>query len=224
MARSVYVIPCSLRGRERAMERERRDLTGKTLAQRYELLSFLGNGAFGAVYEGRNELGKRFAIKVLLAPEVTGNPQLMSRFFREAKAAAAIHSAHIVDVYETGIDGALDVPFIVMELLQGEDLEKAMLRIGPFDPTFAARIVTQAALGLEKAHAAGVVHRDVKPANIFLSTLDSGDVMVQVLDFGIAKATQEVAGSIEQASLTRTGTVMGTPLYMSPEQAQGLKI
>jgi len=199
-----------------------RELTGKILLDRYELTRFLGAGAFGAVYEARNELGKRFAIKVLLADEVTSDEKMLARFFREAKAAAAIESSHIVDVFETGMDGVLGVPFIVMELLRGEDLEKTIERVGPIDPRAAARIVTQAARGLSQAHAAHVVHRDIKPANLFLSAIDEGDIVVKVLDFGIAKAGNELL-TTEQAALTRTGTVMGTPLYMSPEQAQALK-
>jgi serine/threonine-protein kinase len=110
-----------------------------------------------------------------------------------------------------------------MELLTREDLEHTIGRVGALNTAGAARVIAQAANGLGKAHEAGIVHRDIKPANIFMTTRESGDSIVKILDFGIAKQTMEALSSSEGAGLTKTGSMLGTPLYMSPEQAQGLK-
>jgi serine/threonine-protein kinase len=198
------------------------DLTGRVLAQKYEIVRLLGQGGMGAVYEARNHLGRRFALKLLLDPRLAQDEQLVSRFFREAKASAGIESEHVVQVYDTGIDGETRWPFIVMELLRGEDLEHTIVRVGALQPMVAARIVSQAAAGLAKAHASGIVHRDIKPANIFLTEREAGDLVVKILDFGIAKASVDGLSSGDQG-LTKTGAMLGTPLYMSPEQAQGAK-
>jgi serine/threonine protein kinase len=198
-------------------------MEGRVLAQKYELVRLLGQGGMGAVYEARNHLGKRFAVKLLLKPEFAQDPGLTARFFREAKASAAIESEHIVEVYDTGVDGETQFPFIIMELLKGEDLEHTIGRVGALNTVGAARVIAQAANGLGKAHEAGIVHRDIKPANIFMTTRESGDSVVKILDFGIAKQAMEALSSNEGAGLTKTGSMLGTPLYMSPEQAQGLK-
>ncbi len=198
-------------------------MEGRVLAQKYELVKLLGQGGMGAVYEARNHLGKRFAVKLLLKPEFAQDPGLTARFFREAKASAAIESEHIVEVYDTGVDGETQFPFIIMELLKGEDLEHTIGRVGALNTIGAARVIAQAANGLGKAHEAGIVHRDIKPANIFMTSRESGDSVVKILDFGIAKQQMEVLSSSEGAGLTKTGSMLGTPLYMSPEQAQGLK-
>jgi serine/threonine-protein kinase len=197
-------------------------MEGRILAQKYELVRLLGQGGMGAVYEARNHLGKRFAVKLLLKPEFAQDPGLAARFFREAKASAAIESEHIVEVYDTGVDPETGFPFIIMELLKGEDLEHTIGRVGPLDPVGAARVVAQAATGLGRAHEAGIIHRDIKPANIFMTARESGDFVVKILDFGIAKQQIDALSSSD-AGLTKTGSMLGTPLYMSPEQAQGLK-
>ncbi|MGZ3423078.1 MAG: serine/threonine protein kinase [Polyangiales bacterium] len=198
-------------------------MEGRVLAQKYELVKLLGQGGMGAVYEARNHLGKRFAVKLLLKPEFAQDPGLTARFFREAKASAAIESEHIVEVYDTGVDPETNFPFIIMELLKGEDLEHTIARVGALNPVGAARVIAQAATGLGRAHEAGIVHRDIKPANIFMTSRESGDSVVKILDFGIAKQQMEQLSSNEGAGLTKTGSMLGTPLYMSPEQAQGLK-
>jgi len=198
-------------------------MEGRVLAQKYELVKLLGQGGMGAVYEARNHLGKRFAVKLLLKPEFAQDPGLTARFFREAKASAAIESEHIVEVYDTGVDGETQFPFIIMELLKGEDLEHTIARVGALNTVGASRVIAQAANGLGKAHEAGIVHRDIKPANIFMTTRESGDSVVKILDFGIAKQAMDALSSNEGAGLTKTGSMLGTPLYMSPEQAQGLK-
>ena len=164
------------------------------------------------------------AIKLLLTPEIVASTDLTARFFREAEASAAIESTHVVDVYDTGVDEESGLPFLIMAYLQGEDLERLVERVGPLNPVAAVRIGVQAATGLAKAHEVGIIHRDIKPANIFLATSE-GDHVVKLLDFGIAKVTTErlsQSGAGPQA-LTSTGALLGTPLYMSPEQAQGLK-
>ncbi len=200
------------------------NLEGRVLAEKYELTRLLGQGGMGQVWEARNHLGKRFAVKLLLQnDELNGDPALAQRFFREAKASAAIESEHIVEVYDTGIDPQTRCPFIIMEMLKGEDLEHTIERIGPMAPVGACRIVAQAAAGLGHAHAAGIVHRDIKPANIFMTTRGPGDYVVKLLDFGIAKQQMDKLASTDGAGLTKTGSMLGTPLYMSPEQARGLK-
>ncbi|MGZ3448782.1 MAG: serine/threonine protein kinase [Polyangiales bacterium] len=199
------------------------ELQGRVLAEKYELVKLLGQGGMGAVWEARNHLGKRFAVKLLITQDVAGNPDLAQRFFREAKASAAIESEHIVEVYDTGIDPQTQLPFIIMEMLRGEDLEKMIGRFGPVNVLGCARIIAQAATGLSHAHAAGIIHRDIKPANIFMTTRGPGDFVVKILDFGIAKQALEALSATGGAGLTKTGSMLGTPLYMSPEQARGLK-
>jgi len=198
-------------------------MEGRILAQKYELVRLLGQGGMGAVYEARNHLGKRFAVKLLLKPEFSQDQALVTRFFREAKASAAIESEHVVEVFDTGEDPETRFPFIVMELLRGEDLEHTIQRVGALHTVGAARVIFQAAEGLRKAHEHGIVHRDIKPANIFMTMRDSGDALVKILDFGIAKQAMEALQAGQDQGLTKTGSMLGTPLYMSPEQAQGLR-
>jgi serine/threonine protein kinase len=193
---------------------------GRVVAQKYELVRLLGKGGMGAVYEGKNQIGKRVAVKLLLKAEFAQSPELTARFFREAQASAAVESKHVVDVYDTGVDADTGFPFIVMAHLRGEDLEHVLARVGALNPVAAVRLVSQAATGLAKAHEAGIVHRDIKPANLFLAA-DESESVVKILDFGIAKLTASGLG--EANGLTQTGAMLGTPLYMSPEQAQGLK-
>ncbi len=195
-------------------------MEGRILADRYEVTRLLGKGGMGAVYEARNHLGKRYAVKLLLG--VVNDEQLIQRFFREAKASAAIESEHIVEVYDTGVDPQTGLPFIIMEMLRGEDLEHTITRVGALNPLASARVMSQAAEGLAAAHAAGIVHRDIKPANIFMAMRGPGDLVVKILDFGIAKQSMDQLGA-SSGGLTRTGSMLGTPLYMSPEQARGLR-
>ncbi len=175
----------------------------------------------GAVYEARHTgTGRRVAVKVVTGPLAT-DPDLVSRFEREARAAGAIESEHIVQVLDVGQDGPSSPPYLAMEYLVGEDLADVLDRLGPVPPDTALRIGVQACLGLEKAHAAGIVHRDVKPANLFLSRRESGEIVVKLLDFGIAKVNEgEVRPERRSRALTRTGAILGSPLYMSPEQSR----
>src|SRR6185369_3132814 len=122
-----------------------------------------------------------------------------------AMASGAIESQYIAQVLDTGVDPATGSPYTVMEMLVGEDLEQAIRRLGPLPPDLALRIAAQACLGLKKAHEAGVVHRDIKPANLFLARREEGDIVVKLLDFGIAKVRPDSLASSEGSGLTKTG-------------------
>jgi formylglycine-generating enzyme required for sulfatase activity len=151
------------------------------------------------------------------------------RFEREARAAGAIESQYIAQVFDAGQDSKTGFPYLVLEYLTGEDVHQLLRRLGPLPMDLALRIVAQTCAGLSKAHEAGVVHRDIKPANIFLTNRDGDDVVCKILDFGVAKFNlDQIAGddsvdSSDQAGLTQTGTLLGSPLFMSPEQAKGLR-
>jgi len=199
---------------------EPRALVGKTIKGRYRLLSVVGEGGMGAVYAAEHtEIGRRVAVKLVHAVHA-GNPQIVWRLKQEARATGAIESEHVVQVLDAGEDEEHGL-FVVMELLAGEDLEQRLSRETRLLPEEALRIADQAARGLARAHARGVIHRDLKPANVFLCTREDAAPAVKLVDFGIAKlvrdATTEASGEV-----TMHGLVVGTPQYMSPEQAQGL--
>jgi serine/threonine-protein kinase len=196
---------------------------GRVIHGRYRVKRLLGEGGMGGVYEGEHlEIGKRVAIKIVHALHAR-DPQIAARIKQEARSTGAIESEHIVQVFDAGEDPQLGL-FLVMEMLKGEDLSKLLLRKTRVSSMAGATIVLQAAQGLARAHAAGIVHRDLKPANIFLSTRDDGSSLVKLVDFGIAKLVRDAsqASQAQGAGLTRMGMVIGTPQYMSPEQAQGL--
>jgi serine/threonine-protein kinase len=189
---------------------------------RYRVVRLLGAGGMGSVYEAIDaSTGARVAVKVITA-EAAASEVLMSRFAREAEAAAAIDTPHIVRVLGSGRDEERRLPFLVMEYLDGEDLHQLIKRLGALSPDLALRIAAQACLGLQKAHEARIVHRDIKPANFFLAQSANGERVVKLLDFGVAKIKSDpTTSSAEAAELTRTGSMLGSPLYMSPEQARG---
>jgi serine/threonine-protein kinase len=195
---------------------------GETLSGRYEISRLLGQGGMGAVYEARHKgTGRRVAVKIIHAG-LDVKPAMIARFELEARAAGGIESRHIAQVLDVGRDETRNVPYLVMEFLVGEDLQQLIRRLGPLRPELAARIVAQAALGLEKAHAGGIVHRDIKPANLFLTHQEDEHVLVKLLDFGVAKMKlDDSQGGVESNGLTKTGSLLGSPLYMSPEQARG---
>ena len=203
-------------------------LEGALIAGKYRVKRRIGAGGMGAVYEGEHvEIGKRVAIKVI-AHEHARSAELAARFRREARAASAVESEHIVQVFDVGQDDAVGL-YMVMELLAGEDLAARLEGAGGRIPVGeAVTIIAQAGRALGKAHAAGVVHRDLKPANLFLTTREDGSTSVKILDFGISKLVRGDAddgpSSAKKSLLTREGAVMGTPMYMSPEQAQGLPV
>ncbi len=176
----------------------------------------------GAVYEARHTTtGRRVALKVI-SRELAHKPDVAARFEREARAAGAIDSEHVAQILDVDHDQELNVPFLVMEFLEGRDLDATLEEVGALPYEVVLRIGKEACLGLEKAHAQGVIHRDIKPANLFLSERDRGQLRVKLLDFGIAKLLGN-AESPGNPKLTRTGMLVGSPLYMSPEQARGSK-
>jgi len=170
----------------------------------------------GAVFAASNTLtGKRVALKWML-PVASHNPELAERFLREAKAAARITHPNVVDIYDVGADG--ESQFLVMELLQGEALADRLAR-KPLEPGELSQLLVPALRGLAAAHRAGVIHRDLKPDNIFLcDDPDGGPPRPRVLDFGISKLATDTVNA-----LTQTGMIMGTPFYMAPEQIHGAK-
>jgi serine/threonine-protein kinase len=204
---------------------EGHDLVGTTLAGKYRIRRLVGLGGMGAVYEGEHvELGKRIAVKVIDMASAASS-ELTTRFKREARAASAVESEHIVQVFDVGNDPDIGL-YMVMEFLHGEDLEARLRRFEGrrIDPVMATIIGHQVARALVKAHAARVIHRDLKPANIFLTEREDGSLRVKVLDFGISKllAGGDASNKKESFALTQEGVALGTPQYMSPEQAQGL--
>lgn len=185
---------------------------GTLFAQRYQVVRCIAQGGMGAVYEVvHTETDRRRALKVML-PNLLQNEELRARFRLEARVTARIESEHLVDVLDAGIDEATQMPFLVMELLQGEELEQRLSRVGKMAPDEAVTYLQQAALALDKTHKASIVHRDLKPGNLFLSVRDDGSLRVKLLDFGIAKL---VASGTRGGAATQT---VGTPLYMAPEQ------
>lgn len=190
---------------------------GDQIAGRYRLLRPLGSGGMGEVWAARNELTNRdFAIKFLL-PEFTENEEAFERFVREAKTTGTLQHPSIVDVYDValGKDGR---PFIVMELLHGEELENLIDRKGALSPLKTAAYFAQIAAALSMAHDAGVIHRDLSTNNIFLSRTKDGAIVPKILDFGVSKTS---GPAFEGQSETMNGAVLGNPIFMSPEQARG---
>src|SRR6266496_2757220 len=183
----------------------------RILAGRYEVGRLLGAGGMAEVYEGHDRLlARRMAIKILLS-QYAHDPAFLERFRREAQSAASLSHPNIVSVFDTGSDG--DTWFIVMELVAGNTLRDLIHLHGPVHPARAAEICSEVAGALAVAHARGIVHRDVKPGNVMLTT----EGKVKVMDFGIARATAV-------PSITQTSAVVGTAQYIAPEQAQGLEV
>ncbi len=192
---------------------------GDQIAGRYRLLRPLGSGGMGEVWAARNELTNRdFAIKFLL-PQFKENDEAFERFVREAKTTGTLQHPSIVDVYDValGKDGR---PFIVMELLHGEELEGYIDRKGSLSPLKVAAYFAQIAAALQLAHDAGVVHRDLSTNNIFLARSKDGAIVPKILDFGVSKTLGPV---FEGQSVTCDGAVLGNPIFMSPEQARGAR-
>jgi serine/threonine-protein kinase len=191
----------------------------RVLGQRYRVLRLLGQGGMGAVYEAEDtRAGGSVAVKVITG-DFARSDALLLRFEHERQAAGSIDSPHIARLLDAGTDG--DAPFMVMEYLRGEDLGELFTRLGELGQDLALRIAGQVCLGLSRAHEAGVVHRDVKPANLFLARGPDDQRVVKLLDFGVAKIKLDWATSVEAGGITRTGTMLGSPLYMAPEQARG---
>lgn len=194
-------------------------LISTILDGRYRILEQIGKGGMGTVYLAEhNKLGKRVALKVLSIGDLSNRrEEMVTRFVNEARAVALIAHPHIVDVTDFGEhDGN---PFFVMERLEGSDLERVIKEGGAIPFVRARRIAMQIAEALGAAHGRGIIHRDAKPANVFLIFRDGDPDYVKLLDFGLVKLTDESSGT-----RTRTGFIFGTPQYMSPEQAKGERV
>jgi serine/threonine protein kinase len=189
---------------------------GRILADRYQLVAPIGQGGMGVVWRAEHtRLGSPVAVK-LLHDAVAEQPEAGPRFLREARACAAIRGPNVVQVLDFGLEEG--TPYIAMELLEGESLRDRLERERTLSIGAAARVVTQVAKGVGRAHKHGIVHRDLKPGNIHLCP-DEGEEVVKVLDFGLAKLIEGTP--LGGGPLTVTGAVMGTASYMSPEQARG---
>ncbi len=189
---------------------------GALLNGNYLLERIIAEGGMGVVYDAAHvRLPRRFAVKVLSKPKESGLEvsTALARFRREAEIASSLAHPHIVEVFDFQVSEG-GSPYLVMELLDGEDLADRLKRTGRMAPVAALRIIDEVAQALDCAHTGGVVHRDLKPANIFLSRWAGRDDFVKVLDFGVSKL-------IDSATLTQEKAMVGTPLYMSPEQAVG---
>jgi serine/threonine-protein kinase len=187
---------------------------GLVIAERFRLNRQIGRGGMGSVWHATH-LGLDVACAVkFIEGEFAEMPEAQARFQREAKAAAHLRSPHVVQILDHGVWQG--TPYLAMELLEGEDLGKRLARVKRLPPRDVCLIVAQVCRALTKAHAAGIVHRDLKPDNVFLVRDDEREI-AKVLDFGIAKAAP---GALDFAN-TKTGAMLGTPYYMSPEQAQG---
>jgi serine/threonine protein kinase len=194
---------------------------GQILAGKYRIERVLGEGGMGIVVEAHDtSLERRVAIKFLL-PDFIKHAEAKERFIREARAAAKIQSEHVARVIDVSTleSGA---PYMVMEFLEGSDLSKVIETSGPLSVEDATLYVIQACEALAEAHAYGIIHRDLKPANLFLAQQAGGSRKIKVLDFGISK-TLAAADAKASGSLTRTSSMMGSPLYMSPEQMKSAR-
>lgn len=191
---------------------------GTVIGDKYVLSRLLGEGGMGTVYAARNiELDNEVAIKVLHA-EVSAIPDFVTRFKREARACAMLRNEHITRVYDVGTTDQ-DIPYMVMELLHGEDLESLLNRKTKLPAQEAVGYLLQACEGVAEAHHSRLIHRDLKPANLFLATMPGREPLIKVVDFGIVK---QLGGS-EVDALTKTASMIGTVLYMAPEQLRRKK-
>ena len=193
-------------------------LVGKVLGDAYQVLRVVGEGGMGRVYEARHLRlhDRRFAVKVL-HPEMARDPEIVARFQREAEASSSIDHPNVVDVFDVHMTPE-GQPYLVGEFLDGRELGEQLEKDGALDVPNAVHVARQVCSALSAAHGRGIVHRDMKPENVFLAMRDDG-IHVKVIDFGISKAAES-----GNANLTRTGVVMGTPSYMAPEQARGDKV
>ncbi|MBC7172291.1 MAG: serine/threonine protein kinase, partial [Polyangiaceae bacterium] len=188
---------------------------GLRIAEKYLLDAIIGRGGMGVVYRGQHVwTGRPVAVKVM-GPEFAEDELMAKRFLREARSAAALTHANVVDVLDMGrdVDGSV---YLVLEHLEGHSLGDRLDEVGVLGPEETLAILFPIIDALTEAHAKGIVHRDIKPDNIFLSIDPKGSVVPKLLDFGVAKLLRS-----RSSAATRTGTVLGTPHYMSPEQARG---
>jgi serine/threonine protein kinase len=191
---------------------------GDVIGGKFVVEHVLGVGGMGVVVSARHaQLGQKVAIK-FLRKDAAKSPEAANRFLREARAVVALQSAHVVRVMDVGVlDGGL--PYMVMEHLDGTDLHRLLEERKTLPVSDAVDFLLQGMEAIAEAHAAGIVHRDLKPANLFLTRHPDGSPLVKVLDFGISKSS----GVSQEQNLTATSTIMGSPLYMSPEQLRSSK-
>jgi len=192
---------------------------GNLVADRYEVIRLIGEGGMGSVYEAKHkEIEKRVALKILNR-ELCNSAEIFKRFKQEAKIAGSIGHLNICEVLDFGVteDG---LAFLVMEYLEGESLRSIIEREGRLPIDVSLEIIKQVLDGLEEVHGRGIVHRDLKPENIFITNVKGHGLVVKILDFGISKIRMPGSGSM---TMTKTGAMMGTPYYMSPEQIRGSK-
>jgi serine/threonine-protein kinase len=195
---------------------------GEVVARKYRIDALIGEGGMGKVFAGENlATGKKVALKWL--PVGGRDPvEAIARFRREARAAGRIDHPNVIQLYDVIEDG--ESTYLVMELLRGESLASVLAREGKLAVSEAAGILIEVARGVAAIHAAGVVHRDLKPDNVFLSRADTSSIgVVKVMDFGVSKVIATSGDSDDSLRLTRTGTVLGTPYYLAPEQVRGMK-
>src|SRR5687768_5855336 len=189
---------------------------GEVLAGKYRVEQVLGSGGMGIVVAAwHTELDRRVAVK-FLHPGGGERTEAAERFRREARALAKIRSEHAARVLDVG-NLESGTPYLVMEFLLGHDLSEELRQRGPLPLTDTIDYVLQAVEAIAEAHAAGIVHRDLKPANLFLARRPDGSSCIKVLDFGISKSLTS-SSSVNEMSLTQTAALIGSPLYMSPEQ------
>jgi eukaryotic-like serine/threonine-protein kinase len=190
---------------------------GDVLAKKYRVERVIGEGGMGIVVAAHHlQLDEKVALK-LLSPRALDSPEVVGRFAREARAAAKIKSEHVARAIDVGeLDSG--APYIVMEYLEGSDLAAVLKSRGRLPAGEAIRFILEACEALAEAHVIGIVHRDLKPANLFLANQPGGPPIIKVLDFGISKST-----SLTQDQLTKTSAIMGSPLYMSPEQMRSAR-
>ncbi len=191
---------------------------GMMVSTNVRLLRPLGEGGMGAVWVAEHQSLRTQVVVKFMAADLVDSPEATARFAREAAAASQVKSPHVVQTFDHGITPE-GTPYIVMELLEGRDLEHHIRAARQLPPREVVAIVAQLSRALSKAHERGIVHRDIKPSNVFLCDAGGGELFVKLLDFGIAKGPDvAIVGST-----TRTGTFVGSPYYMSPEQVVGAK-
>lgn len=197
---------------------------GTLVAERYRILEVLGRGGMGVVYKAKHEMmGRTVAIKMLL-PQLLSDENAAPRFEREAKAASKINHPNIISLHDYGqVDDEIGTPYLVMDYIEGESLADVLKREGQLGVTRTAHIFLQVCDALAHAHELGIIHRDLKPGNIMLLQKDDEKDIVKVVDFGVAKM-YEAGEEGEQQRLTSTGELFGSPVYMSPEQCQGVEL
>jgi serine/threonine protein kinase len=198
---------------------------GEIFWNNYRVLSVIGKGGVSTVYKAENLQTKQYVAIKLLHAQKTRDEELVRRFIREAQTTTKLEHPHAIHIYEWGIDQS-ERPFMIIEYLAGETLAKRIQKSNGLNYNKAVEVMDQVCAAIQEAHSMGIIHRDLKPDNIMLTTHQGVEDWVKVCDFGIAKLEPEFGeetGSVAQATLTHTGAILGTPMYMSPEQLRGRK-